>query len=263
MSSIIILSEQETLVQTLSTILSSHGITLEHVSDPTKFIQTVSSVKPLMIIIDVAVAGKTGLIHLEELRKSDPSISNIPVMIGEETGDLIVISEALKHNIVDYFVTGKLDSSLVIQKIFKNIPKDSGIVTPESVSKPAAHKYMLLLVEDDRFLRDLAIQKFTADENMTVITAMDGEQGLILAEKHIPHIILLDILLPGIDGFEVLKRIRSKPQFSRTLIVMLSNFGQREDIDKAMALGANQFFIKANYTLDEIVAEVHKLLGIS
>ncbi len=262
MSSIIILSEQETLVKTLSTILVSHGITVEQVSSVDKFIPTILETKPLLVIIDIAVAGKTGLMQLETLRKADPSISNIPVIIGEETGDLLVISEALKLNIVDYFVTGKLDSALVIQKIFKNIPKEAGITIPDSVSTPAAHKYMLLLVEDDRFLRDLAIQKFTADNNITVITAMDGEQGLVLAEKHIPHIILLDILLPGIDGFEVLKRIRSKPQFSRTLIVMLSNFGQREDIDKAMALGANQFFIKANYTLDEIVSEVHRLLGI-
>lgn len=261
MSSIIILSEQDSLVQSLSAALSTHGISLEQIGSPDNFLPSVVSSKPLLIIIDVAAFGKTGLMQLQNLRNADSSISNTPVIICEETGDLLVISEALKLNIVDYFISGKLDVPSVIQKIFKNIPKTEGITPPPPIVQ-SSNKYMLLLIEDDRFLRDLAIQKFSADKNMTVITAMDGEQGLILAEKHIPHIILLDILLPGIDGFEVLKRIRAKPQFSRTLVAMLSNFGQREDIDKAMALGANQFFIKANFTLDEIVAEVHKLLGI-
>lgn len=262
MSSIIILSEQENLVKQISTTLATHGLTVVQVSDVSQFIPTAMSTLPILIIIDTAIASKSGLAQLAALRSADVAIKDIPVIIGDDTGDLMIISEALKLNIADYFITSKLDVPLVTQKIFKNIPKSAGIETPPSVVQKDNRKFLLLLVEDDRFLRDLAIQKFSVDKNMSVITAMDGEQGIILAEKHIPHIILLDILLPGIDGFEVLKRIRSKPQFSRTIIVMLSNFGQREDIDKAMSLGANQFFIKANYTLDEIVVEVHKLLGI-
>ncbi len=262
MSSIIILSDQDTLVNQISTTLATHGITVEHVSDTNQFIPTVVSSKPILIIIDIAVSNKSGMSYLEMLRNSELDIKDTPVIIGEETGDLMVISQALKLNISDYFITSKLDIDLIIQKVFKSIPKSAGIETPPAIAVNDNRKYLMLLIEDDRFLRDLAIQKFSADKNMSMITAMDGEQGIILAEKHIPHIILLDILLPGIDGFEVLKRIRAKPQFSRTLIAMLSNFGQREDIDKAMALGANQFFIKANFTLDEIVVEVHKLLGI-
>lgn len=262
MSSIIILSEQENLVNQISTNLATHGLTVVQVSDVSQFIPTAMSTLPILIIIDTAIANKAGLNQLQALRNADVAIKNIPVILADETGDLMTISEALKMNISDYFITSKIDMPLIIQKIFKSIPKSAGIETPVSAVPKDNRKFLLLLVEDDRFLRDLAIQKFSADKSMSVITAMDGEQGIILAEKHIPHIILLDILLPGIDGFEVLKRIRSKPQFSRTIIVMLSNFGQREDIDKAMALGANQFFIKANYTLDEIVVEVHKLLGI-
>lgn len=262
MSSIVILSDQQPLIQAVTSALTPHGITIVPVSDVAQFIPTTLSTKPVMVIIDIAVANKTGIAQLQALRSADPAIRDLPVIIGEETGDLMVISEALKLQVADYFVTGKLDAPLVVQKIFRNMPKSAGVEIPASVVVKENRKYVLLLVEDDRFLRDLAIQKFSADKSMSVITAMDGEQGVILAEKHIPHIILLDILLPGIDGFEVLKRIRSKPQFSRTIIAMLSNFGQREDIDKAMSLGANQFFIKANFTLDEIVAEVHKLLGI-
>ncbi len=263
MSSIIFLSEQEQLASLISKELAVHGLTVTHVSDTEQFIPTVTSDTPLLIIIDIAVKNNSGISFIEKLRNlPDDNLKNIPVIIGEETGNLLVISEALKLNISDYFVSSKLDLPQLVQKVFKNIPKSSGVSAPPTVVIKDDRKYLMLLIEDDRFLRDLAIQKFTSDDKISIITAMDGEQGMILAEKHIPQIILIDILLPGIDGFEVLKRIRSKPQFSRTIIVMLSNFGQREDIDKAMALGANQFFIKANYTLDEIVVEVHKLLNI-
>ncbi len=262
MSAIILFTEQQKLIDGLKDILAPQGVSVVPIADPTQFLSTVLSTKPALIIIDVAVAGKTGLQYLEELRKADASVANTPVIIGEETGDLMVISRALQLQIADYFVTGKFDVTSTLAKIFRHLPESEGVTPPPSVVMHEENKhYTLLLIEDDRFLRDLAIQKFSADKTLTVITAMDGEQGVMLAEKHIPHVILLDILLPGIDGFEVLKRIRSKPQFGRTVIAMLSNFGQREDIDKAMQLGANQFFIKANFTLDEIVVEVKKMLA--
>jgi len=118
----------------------------------------------------------------------------------------------------------------------------------------------VLIIEDDQFLRDLATQKLRK-EQLDVDSAMDGEQGIAIAEAKIPDVILLDILLPGIDGYEVLKHVRANPVFQKTSIAMLSNFGQREDIEKALKAGADQFFVKANYTLDEIVEGVKKMLA--
>lgn len=262
MSLILLLSEQQHLCDILKEALRPHGIQIDMVAQPETFLARCRELQPVMVIIDNAVASGAGLRALQMLRGAEDVIAKLPVIIAEETGDLVVISEALKYGIADYFVSSRLDHSGIVQKIFKNLPKDSGVIVPKEYIQQGQQKYVILLVEDDRFLRDLTLQKFTQEKNMNVITAVDGEQGVTLAEKHIPHIILLDAILPGIDGFEVLKRLRSKPQFARTVIVMLSNFGQREDMDKAMALGANQFLVKANYTLDEIVAEVKRLLEI-
>ena len=110
-------------------------------------------------------------------------------------------------------------------------------------------------------VRDLAAQKMTK-EKLEVSTAVDGEQGLALIEKIIPDVILLDILLPGIDGYEVLRRIRLNPALNNTHIAMLSNFGQREDIERALKGGADHFLVKANYTLDEVVEEVKKIVSM-
>lgn len=130
--------------------------------------------------------------------------------------------------------------------------------TPAPAASPAplaagGAKPKVLIVEDDKFLRELAAQKLTK-EGFDLSAAMDGEQGIALAEKVIPEVILLDILLPGIDGFEVLKRIRANAALKGARVVMLSNFGQTEDLEKAKALGADRFLVKANFTLDEIIS---------
>ncbi len=131
--------------------------------------------------------------------------------------------------------------------------------TPATPATPPKAK--LLIVEDDKFLRELATQKLFK-EGLDVSAAMDGEQGIMLAEKVIPDVILLDILLPGIDGSEVLSRIRANAALKATRVVMLSNFGQAEDLEKAKAGGADKFLVKANFTLDEIVAVVREMLAL-
>lgn len=117
----------------------------------------------------------------------------------------------------------------------------------------------ILLIEDDQFLQALAVQKFTK-EGFQTISAMDGERGLALAEKELPDVILLDILLPGIDGFAVLTRIIANPALKDTQVFMLSNYSQPEDVAKAKALGAERFLVKADYTLDQIADMVKESL---
>jgi CheY-like chemotaxis protein len=174
----------------------------------------------------------------------------------------VEISRAIKLRISDYFVKATFDPKQSAQKVKKLLGDGSPSSTTVAPAKMEEAQVLtkLLIVEDDKFLRDLAAQKLSK-EHLQVFTAVDGEQGVAVAEKEIPDIILLDILLPGIDGFEVLKRIRANPALQKTHVSMLSNFGQREDIERAIAAGADQFMVKANYTLDEIVQEVKKIIA--
>jgi DNA-binding response OmpR family regulator len=228
---------------------------------------------PDMIILDLNIEGVDSFIVFEWLRaSSDKATAETPVIIATQGGDLLQISRAIKLGVKDYFVKGTFDVAQVVQKVKKHIdemPAASTAYTlagggsadgaPSPTYGPtSALGPKVLVVEDDKFLRDLSVQKLTK-ENFTVISAMDGEQGIAMAEKELPDVILLDILLPGIDGFEVLRRIRANPALHPTQVAMLSNFGQREDIEKALKAGANQFFVKANYTLPEIIDEVKKM----
>lgn len=122
-------------------------------------------------------------------------------------------------------------------------------------------KRKILLVEDDKFLAELCMTKMEK-ENFTVVLAMDGEEGLQKIDAEEPDLILLDIMLPGIDGFEVLDRVRkhSDPKISKTPIVLLSNLGQDSSVERGLALGADDYLIKANFTTDEIVKKIVEVL---
>ena len=230
--------------------------------------RAISEIRPDMIILDLNIEGVNSFTVFESLRNNpDQSIAITPVIIATEGGDLLQISRAIKLGVKDYFVKGTFDVSQVVQKVKKHIDEISPLnvaqehaQSPKTTEATAAPVPKVLIVEDDKFLRDLASQKLSK-EKLNVISAVDGEQGILVAEREIPDVVLLDILLPGIDGFEVLRRIRANPLLNNTKVAMLSNFGQREDIEKALKIGANQFLVKANYTLDEIVEEVKKMLA--
>lgn len=118
----------------------------------------------------------------------------------------------------------------------------------------------ILIIEDDKFLRELITRKLQS-ENFEMVSAMDGESGLELAAKERPDIVLLDLILPGIDGFEVLSKIKGNEAISSIPVIILSNLGQKDDIEKGMNLGAVDYLVKAHFTPNEIVEKIRQVLG--
>lgn len=117
----------------------------------------------------------------------------------------------------------------------------------------------ILLVEDDKFLRDLFAKKLKS-EDYEVAESVDGESGLIKAKEISPDLILLDLILPGIDGFSFLKKIKEDLALNQIPVIILSNLSQEEDVKKALELGATDFIIKANFTPSEIIEKIRKNL---
>ena len=117
----------------------------------------------------------------------------------------------------------------------------------------------VLLVEDDEMLHSMYTQKF-GKEGYTVFSAYNGLEGIKQAEAEKPDIILLDIIMPKMDGFVTLKKLKDNPVTVNIPVVMLTNLGQEEDVKKGKELGADDYFIKANHTPAEIVDKVKELL---
>lgn len=120
----------------------------------------------------------------------------------------------------------------------------------------------ILLVEDDPFLRNLMLVKLQK-EGFNVVEAFDGEDGLKKANEIKPALILLDLILPGIDGFEVLKQIKNNSETANIPVIILSNLGSRVDVEKGLKIGAYDFMIKAHFTPEEIVEKIKNALMIN
>lgn len=122
-------------------------------------------------------------------------------------------------------------------------------------------KIKLLIIEDDLFLLNMYASKFEL-EGFEVIIAEDGEKGWKTAIKDIPDVILLDIMMPKMNGFEVLEKLKSDDKVSKIPVILLTNLSQRDEIERAMNLGAADFLIKAHFRPSEVVEKIKKLLNI-
>ncbi|MEK7519581.1 MAG: response regulator [Patescibacteria group bacterium] len=117
----------------------------------------------------------------------------------------------------------------------------------------------ILIIEDDKFLRELISQKLNK-EGYKVIEAGDGEEGVKKLKEEKPDLILLDLILPGIDGFEVLTRVKEDASVAQIPVIILSNLGQVDDVERGLKLGAVDYLIKAHFTPGEIIEKIKNVL---
>lgn len=118
----------------------------------------------------------------------------------------------------------------------------------------------LLLVEDDMALRDIYSTRFLA-EGYEVATASDGEQALTVAVKEKPDLILLDIMMPKISGFDVLDILRTTPETKSSKIIIMTALSQPADVEKGKTLGADEYLVKSQVTLTDVVEKVKAVLA--
>lgn len=119
-------------------------------------------------------------------------------------------------------------------------------------------KIKVLIAEDDEFLRGLLAQKLSK-ESFEVFYATDGAEAVALSKQEVPNVALLDVIMPGVNGFEALEQMKLDPVTAHIPVVFLSNLGQEEDIRRGQELGAVEFLVKANYSLDAIVKKIEEI----
>lgn len=118
----------------------------------------------------------------------------------------------------------------------------------------------ILVAEDDRFLANAYRVKLTkAGFNVTI--ASDGAETVELLRKSMPDVLILDLVMPKKDGFTVLAEVKKDPVLSKVPVIVASNLGQKEDIDKAKSLGANDYIVKTDMSLNDIIEKIKKIAG--
>lgn len=117
----------------------------------------------------------------------------------------------------------------------------------------------ILLVEDDPFLIDIYRVKLK-EAGFSVDVIDNGEKVMRSLEEKKPDLILLDLVLPQVDGWEILKKIRESDTLKKISVIVLSNLGQKEDVEKGLKLGADKYLIKAHHTPGEVTKVVKEIL---
>lgn len=117
----------------------------------------------------------------------------------------------------------------------------------------------ILIIEDDQFLSSVLKSRLEKD-GFQVEQAFDGEEGLAKLKSYLPDVVLLDLILPKMSGFEVLEQISLDPQINQIPVMIASNLGQESDIQKAKNLGAIEYYVKVKTTIDELVNMVKRIV---
>src|SRR6266566_3543891 len=118
----------------------------------------------------------------------------------------------------------------------------------------------VLLVEDDNNLREIYDARLQA-EGYTIVSAMDGEEALVVAKREKPDLVISDVMMPKISGFEMLDILRNTDGLKDVRVIMLTALGQAEDKTRADALGADRYLVKSQVTLEDIVKAAQELLN--
>jgi two-component system, chemotaxis family, sensor kinase CheA len=120
-------------------------------------------------------------------------------------------------------------------------------------------KKKILIIEDESMLQR-ALTEFLETENFEVANALDGEKGLAMVEIKNPDLILLDIILPKKDGYEILKELKENEKTKKIPVIILTNLESNEDIQRAFDLGATTYLVKSNYKLEDVIRKIKETL---
>jgi len=269
---ILLIEDEQVLADVLEAKLKKEGYQTNVAYEGEDGYKKIGEWKPDLILLDIVLPKMNGY---EVLEKMQADSNKTPVIIISNSGQPVEIERTKKLGAVDYLVKTQFDPTEVIAKV-NNYLKKIGAVGPATIDQTPdpnaeqttpsqeANSIKVLLVEDDKFLRDICGTKLIK-EGFQVVEAIDGQEVIKVLEKENPQIILLDIVLPSINGFEILSQIRSHPNktLAKTPVLMLSNLGQEDDVKKAMELGANDYMIKSNFTTQEITDKIKRTLQVS
>lgn len=262
---ITLVEDEEILANILAEKLSKAGYIVTLCRNGEEGAAKIIAEHPDLVLLDILLPKKNGYEVLEEMNKAG-LLPQIPVIVISNSGQPVEIEHLQKLGVRDYLIKINFDPDEVIAKVGEVLGV-TGPVVPAVTSAPQAQAVptgspadngTVLVVEDDIFIADLLCRKL--HESFNVFQASDTNLAeTVLAEQAI-DIICLDIILPGKDGYTFLEELKKNEKYKHIPVIILSNLGQREEIDRGLKAGAVDYLIKANSSPEEITRHVARLM---
>ncbi|HUO56258.1 MAG TPA: response regulator [Candidatus Paceibacterota bacterium] len=255
---ILLIEDDAFLGDVLRRRLEVEGYSVSLARDGLEGWNMISVFRPDLILLDIVLPSMNGY-EILEARAKDEFARSVPVIVISNSGQPVEINRILSLGVVDYLVKSHLEPEEVLSRVravFNG--KDAG--TAQTATRLAGRK--ILWVEDDAFLKDLMEAKFKR-EGCISLHAPDGAKALEILKTEVPDIIMIDLVLPDISGFELMSMIKKDERVKSVPLIVLSNLGQQSEIERTKQLGAIKHLVKAEREPDEIMQEIADTLAAS
>lgn len=259
MKRILIIEDDELLGDLLLQNLKVAGYECELSRDGQKGFNRMVEWVPDLVISDLFLPTLNGFEILSQ-KRLNINIATIPIIIL--TNSLRPTSSGSIENLgaTDFMVKSDVTQGEILKRVKNILDKKTDMNQDQSQTQTdVLEGKKILVVEDDKFLGSILVSRLVG-KKVDAIYANSGESAVEELKKQVPDIVLLDLLLPGIDGFEVLRQIRANPMTEKVPVMILSNYNQMKDKEKAESMGA-MFLVKALVNPDDIIGQVRNMLG--
>jgi len=256
---ILIMERDAAFAERLAAALRAEGYAVSIANEGNEGLKKFFDLLPHLVIVGITLAGIDGYGILEK-KQAEPMLAKIPVFLLSMQGEPIDMRRVPTGSVSEFIAGIRSDPALIVEKAdrlfgYESAARDAAVSAAESASKNAKS---ILWVEDDKLIGSVLSKKLTSS-GFYLFLAKNGQEALDHLKDSVPDGIVLDLLLPGMSGFEILQEIRKNQQTVNVPVMILSNLSKKSDIERAKVLGAQKFLVKAAVSLDQIVAEVRDL----
>lgn len=256
---IVLIEDEEIIVNLLGNKLEKAGYVVKAAQDGLAGLELIDRFQPDLVLLDMLLPRLSGFGVIEKLNEKK-LLPKIPVIIISNSGQPIEIERALKLGVRDYLIKVNFDPSDVVSKVDHILTFQGGQKEQtRSEASGDAPFVNVLIIEDDLFLVDLLERKF-AQEQYRVYGATDVQQARRFLEDNDIDVILLDLVLPGVDGFTFLTELKTRAKWKDIPVIIISNLGQAEEVERGLKAGAVDYVVKAHTSPDQIVKKVETLI---
>jgi CheY-like chemotaxis protein len=224
-------------------------------------LQGIYDVLPHLILLDIVLPDTDGYQILAK-KQAEPLLAKIPLFLLSIAGQAINMRNIPEGSVAEVIISLHTKTDDILKKINKYFGYENltSVLNSTQTNNGDAGgtKKKLLWVEDDKLIGTI-MEKKLVSSGFDLVHVKNGEEALNSLQSRIPDLIVVDLLLPGMSGFDILEKIKEIETLKKVPRMVLSNLNKSSDIEKAKSLGANKFLVKASTSLDQIVVEVKEL----
>lgn len=230
------------------------------VRNGTEGLKSLYDILPHLVLLDVSLQGIDGY-QLLAKKQAENLLAKIPVFLLSTQGVPINMRDVPSGSVTEYIMALHADPAEIVTKVDRHFGHEAAGSSGGEAALAAGNgaKRKLLWIEDDKLIGTILSKKFVTS-GFDLFHAKNGEEAMEALKTSIPDVIAVDLILPGMSGFDILQTMNQDERLKKIPKMVLSNLSKPADIEKARSLGAQKFLVKAATSLDQIVSEVRAMI---